>query len=143
MGGGIPLASSSKTKMPEAPSALYFHVGPTELMAGAGLYMMDAPALERFRRAVVDVKRGKELDQIIAKLEKKGYSFTAAETLKKAPKGIDPDHPRIELLKRKGLVVVYPKIPRAKLTSRALLDVLVKPSREVAPLVEWIRFATA
>lgn len=38
---------------------------------------------------------------------------------------------------------MYPPIPRAKLTSRALVEVLVKPSREVAPLVEWIRFATA
>jgi len=143
LGGGIPLASSAKTKMPEAPSALYLHIGASELFAGAGLYMMDPTTLERFRRAVLDDARGRELDRITAKLVKKGCRFTAAETLKKAPKGIDPEHPRVEMLKRKGLVVVYPDLPRAKLTSRALLDEIVKASREAAPLVEWIQYAVA
>ncbi|MBX3188506.1 MAG: DUF2461 domain-containing protein [Labilithrix sp.] len=142
IGGGIPLAAG-KAKMPEMPSALYMHVGADELFAGAGLYMMDPKALARFRAAVVDEKRAKELDAISTKLVRKGYRFTAAETLKKAPKGVDPEHPRVELLKRKGLVVVYPAIPRKNLTSRALLDVVVKASKEAAPLVEWIRFATA
>ena len=48
-----------------------------------------------------------------------------------------------ELLKKKGLVVVYPDFPRGKLASRALLDWVVKRSREAAPLVEWLAFATA
>lgn len=40
IGGGVPLASSGKTRMPDVPSALYFHVGAKELIAGAGLYMI-------------------------------------------------------------------------------------------------------
>ena len=59
------------------------------------------------------------------------------------PKGIDPDHPRVDLLKRQGLVVMFPDIPRGDLTKSSLVDRLAKHARECAPVVEWIAFATA
>jgi uncharacterized protein (TIGR02453 family) len=142
IGGGVPL-TTGKAKMPELPSALYFHVGAKECFAGAGLYMMDPPRLERFRKAILDDKRGKALDDMCKKLAKKGYGFVAAETLKKPPKGVDPDHPRVEMLKRKGLVVSFPDVPRSELTKRSLLDRLVEGSRACAPVVEWLTYATA
>jgi uncharacterized protein (DUF2461 family) len=75
-------------------------------------------------------------------LEKKGHRMTAAATLKRTPKGVPPEHPLAPLLSMKGLVTVYPEFPRAKLTSRAFLDWVVKASRDAAPLVEWLAFAT-
>ena len=145
IGGGVPLSGKKKkqSRMPELPSALYFHVSAKECFAGAGLYMMDPQTLERFRRAVLDDKRGKVLDAMCKKLAKKGYGFVAAETLKKPPKGVDPEHPRVEMLKRKGLVVSFPEVQRNALTSRSLLDRLVKAARECAPVVGWLADATA
>jgi uncharacterized protein (TIGR02453 family) len=143
MGGGVPLARAQGSKMPEAPSALYFHVSPKECFGGAGMYMMDPQTLERFRKAVLDDKRGRELAAMTTKLAKKGYRLASAETLKKPPKGIDPEHPRVELLKRKGLVVMFPDLPRGELTKAKLVDRLAKHARECAGVVEWIAFATA
>lgn len=142
MGGGLPLAAG-KAKMPEQPSVLYFHVSPKECFAGAGLYMMDPARLERFRKAVLDEKKGKELDAITKKLVKKGYAIASAETLVKPPKGVDPAHPRAELLKRKGLVMMFPEIPRSELTKRSLVGRLLKGAKECAPVVEWIARTTA
>jgi uncharacterized protein (TIGR02453 family) len=142
IGGGVPIAQPKKKKMPEAPSALYFHVSTKDCFAGAGLYMMDPPTLEKFRKALLDEKRGKELMTLTNKLAKKGYTFVAAETLKKPPKGVEPDHPRVELLKKKGLVVMFPKFPRTELAKSALVDRLAKAAKECAPVVTWLASAT-
>lgn len=137
MGGGV-LLGASRGKMPEQPSVLYFHVSPKECFAGAGLYVMDGPRLERFRKAILDDKKGKELETLTKKLEKKGYRLASKDTLVKPPKGVDPEHPRAQLLKRKGLVLVFPEVPRSELTKRSLVDRLVKSSKECAPVVDWI-----
>jgi uncharacterized protein (TIGR02453 family) len=137
------LAIVRKGKAPEVPMALYLHVGVGQRFAAAGHYMMDAPSLARFRAAVVDKDRGKELDRIVARLRKSRFTTGAHETLKRVPKGFDADHPRAELLKMKGLVVTFPTIPRGVLTARKLLPWLVGMGKQAAPLVEWLVFATA
>ena len=40
------------------------------------------------------------MSSILAKLAKKGYTSESHESLKRVPKGFDPEHPRAELLKR-------------------------------------------
>ncbi len=140
--GGLPLAVGGGGMM-DAPSALYVHLGVDDgCVAGAGSYHLDGPKLERFRRAVLDEERGEEIGALVHSLEKKGYRLAAAETLKKTPKGVAPDHPRAALLRMKGLVVMFPEMPRAKLASRTLLDWTVKAARAAAPLVEWLAFST-
>jgi uncharacterized protein (TIGR02453 family) len=141
IGGSVPL--KGKGSMGEVPSAFYFHVSPTECFAGAGLYVMDPQKLAKFRAAILDDASGAELAKKVKALEKKGIRFSAAETLKKAPKGVAPDHPRIDLLLRKGLVAGLDGVPRDKLSSRSLLDICVKGAREMAPIVRWLAFATA
>ena len=42
----------------------------------------------------------------------------------------------------KGLVVMFPEMPRAKLASRAILDWTVKTAKIAAPLVDWLAFST-
>ena len=108
IGGYLPMKRSGKAA--GAPAAIYVHVGP-EPFAAAGHYMMEGEDLARYRAAVLDDKRGKELVKIIAKLEKKGFSVEARESLVRVPKGIDPEHPRANLLKNKGLVATFPKMP--------------------------------
>jgi uncharacterized protein (DUF2461 family) len=105
--------------------------------------VMDGPDLARYRAAVADDARGKELVKIIAKLAKKGLAIASHGELKRVPKGFDPEHPRADLLKYQGLVATLPKFPKGILASRKLVDWLVKGSKDVAPLVEWLVFATA
>jgi uncharacterized protein (TIGR02453 family) len=143
--GGVPLKISGKGGsggMMDAPSALYVHFSIDEgCFAGAGSYHVEGPKLEHLRRALLDETRGGELSKIAGALKKKGFTFAAAETLKKPPKGTPPDHPRADFLKMKGLVVMFPDMPQAELASRAILDWTVKTAKVAAPLVEWLAFS--
>ncbi|MFO0549571.1 MAG: DUF2461 domain-containing protein [Polyangiaceae bacterium] len=126
----------------ETPAVVYVHLGLDEgkrsVMAGAGIYMMMGAALESFREALLDDEQGAELASLVRKLGKAGFTFESGETLKNAPRGVAPDHPRVELLKRKGLVAMYPGLDEKLIRSRELVEVLVARSIEVAPLVRWL-----
>ena len=142
IGGFLPLARSGK-KVTDLPMALYFHVGATETFAAAGHYMMEAESLAGFRAAIADDRKGKELEKILKALGKKNFSPGSHESLKRVPKGFDPDHPRADLLKRKGLIVTFPPLPKGILTTRKLPAWLAACCKTTAPLVEWLLFATA
>jgi len=73
------------------------------LIAGSGYYHMANDQLERFREAVDDEHRGAEVAALCTAMEKKGYSLSAMDELKTAPRGYAKDHPRIAILRRKGL----------------------------------------
>jgi uncharacterized protein (TIGR02453 family) len=140
IGGYVPTRRAGKGH--EVPIALYLHVGLPESFAAAGHHMMDGPALERFRAAVAD-ERGVELEKILTRLKKKGFSVDSHDTYKKVPKGYDAAHPRAEHLKRKGLTVGFPKMPKGLLADPKLAPWLVGHVKAAAPLVEWLVFATA
>jgi len=142
IGGYIPLKRGGK-KSTDLPMALYFHVGATERFAAAGQYMMEPESLGRFRRAVADETRGKELTKILATLEKKGFPADSHERFKRVPKGFDPGHPHAEMLKRKGLVVRFPALLPERLATPGLVKPLADACKTAAPLVEWLAFATA
>ena len=127
---------------PSAAAALYVHAGAGEVFGAAGQYMMDAPQLAGFREAVLDDRRGTEVAAILRKLTRAGFAVGSHETLQRVPRGLDPEHPRAELLKRKGLIVSFPAPPRETLVSRAFLEWVVKHAQRAVPLVEWLADVT-
>jgi uncharacterized protein (TIGR02453 family) len=140
LGGLIP--TRRQGKVTEVPMALYFHVGEPKSFAAAGHYMMSTEQLGKFRAAVADDARGRELDKLLASLKKKGFSPASHDHYQRVPKGYDPAHPRAEHLKRKGLTVGFPALPAGILASKKLLPWLVKHVKTAAPLVEWLVLAT-
>jgi uncharacterized protein (TIGR02453 family) len=142
IGGFIPLERAG-ARSTDVPMALYFHVGATETFGAAGHYMMDPSSLQRFRAAVADDKRGRALEKILGGLTRKGFTADSHESLKRVPKDYPAEHPRAELLKRKGLVVSFPKVPKGLLASPKLTRWLADGCKTAAPLVEWLVFATA
>ena len=60
--------------------------------------------LNRYRQAVADDKTGEELDRIISAIERQEIAVHGRDTLKTAPRGYPADHPRVELLRYKGVV---------------------------------------
>jgi len=127
---------------PGGAAALYVHVAADELFVCAGQYMMDGEQLKRFRAAVVDAKRGKQLGTLLATLTRAGFGVDSHEQLQRVPRGFDPEHPHADLLRRKGLIVAFPAPERALLTSRKLVDWLVTHSKPTVPLVEWLAAVT-
>ncbi len=71
---------------------------------GPGYYMMASDQLDRFRHAIDDDRTGKELEKLVKALEKSKIEVSGHDTLKTAPKGYSKDHPRIDLLRQKGLI---------------------------------------
>ena len=128
---------------PSAAAALYFHVAADELFVAAGQYMMDGTQLASFRRAIVDDGQGGALQQLLRKLTRAGFGVGSHDTLQRVPRGFDPDHPRADLLKRKGLIVTFPALPRRLLVSRKLVDWLTVHAKRTVPLVEWLAAVTA
>lgn len=88
----------------EGGAGFYVQLSASGLMAGTGYYAMAKDQLERFRTAVAADGTGSEIATIVARLPHR-YSVGAISELKSAPRGVAKDHPRIELLRRKGLMV--------------------------------------
>ena len=108
------------------------------LAAGCGYYVMMPDQLERYRRAVADDGTGAELESLVAELRRAGADVTARESLRTAPKGYPKDHPRIGLLRHKGLIVwrewpVAAWMGTAKAKQR-VVDLLVG----ARPLTAWL-----
>jgi len=142
IGGYLALAGTGGAG-PSATAALYFHVAADELFAASGQYMMDGEQLRRFRAAVVDGKRGKQLATLVAKLARAGFTVGSYEQLQRVPRGFDPEHPQADLLRRKGLIVSFPAPSRSLLVSRKLVDWLASQAKPTVPLVEWLAETTS
>jgi uncharacterized protein (TIGR02453 family) len=122
----------------EEGSVYYVQLSATGLFAGSGQYHMAADQLERFRAAVDDERTGQELDAIVAGLEKARYDVAAHGELKTAPRGYRKDHPRIALLRRKGLIAAQ-SWPVAKWLHTAQAKARVEASwREAGALNAWL-----
>lgn len=122
----------------EGGATCYVQVSADGLMLGAGMYHLASDQLTRFRDAVADDRRGGALARICDDLVAGGYELMAAESLKSAPRGWDKDHPRIELARRKGLVMAR-SLPRAKWMSTAkAFDRIVGAWRDGAALNAWL-----
>lgn len=139
--GVVPVRLGEGT-VTETAAALYLHIGATERVTGGGLYHLDGPKLAKYRAALLDDEKGKQLTRLTKGLEKKGATIRAAESLKKTPRGIDPDHPRAELAKLKGLVGMFEDVPAKSLGGRTLVEWLVTRGKLLAPLVRWIAWET-
>jgi len=74
------------------------------LYVGSGYYAMQSDQLERFRTALRGDATGAEVEGLVRATKKRGLEPGAISELKTAPRGVPKDHPRIELLRRKGLM---------------------------------------
>ncbi len=108
------------------------------LSVGGGLYMPEAATLRRFRERVDAEESGAELVAIVADLHSAGYQTMAHDVLKSAPRGYPKDHPRIELLRHKGIAMMRSWPVGAWLGTRAAKDRVVTALRAAAPLNAWL-----
>ena len=96
--------SPYKTNIAATIGRRYVQLSANGLAAGAGMWEMAPDQLERYREGVDDERTGAELERIVATIRSTGVEATGHGVLKTAPKGYPKDHPRIELLRYKGIV---------------------------------------
>ena len=121
----------------EGGAAYYVQISAEGLYAGSGYYMLASDQLHRFRDAVVDTRTGPKLAAAVDALRKKKYEVAAREALKRAPRGIDPDHPRAELLRMKGMHAGKNFGAPRWIHTAGALDRIVNTWRDAAPMNNW------
>jgi uncharacterized protein (TIGR02453 family) len=116
----------------------YISLSADGLGAGTGMYMMAPDQLDRYRRAVTDDGTGTELVKLVNAASKKGIEVTAHESLKTAPKGYPRDHPRVDLLRQKGLITWKQWPVGAWLGTAQVKTRLVEFFRASRPITGWL-----
>jgi uncharacterized protein (TIGR02453 family) len=109
------------------------------LGAGSGMWEMAPDQLERYRQAVSEDRSGKSLEGIVAKARAAGLEAVGHGVLKTAPKGYPKDHPRIELLRYKGLVMWKEWPAGSWLGTRRAKDRVIQFLRVSKPINTWLR----
>ena len=82
----------------------YIQLSARGLAAGAGMYAMAPDQVDRYRQAVADDAAGGELTSVISALAAQEIAVHGQDPLKTAPRGYPADHPRVDLLRNKGLI---------------------------------------
>jgi uncharacterized protein (TIGR02453 family) len=119
-------------------AAYYVQISSDGLYVGSGYYHLASDQLDRYRTAVTDPKHGPKLAAAVAALRKNRYEVAARESLQRAPRGFPPDHPRVELLRMKGMHIGRTfGAPAWVHTSRAL-DRIVTAWRDAATVNRWL-----
>jgi uncharacterized protein (TIGR02453 family) len=113
----------------------YFHVEPRSVFLGAGLWRPEASVLAKIRAAIVaDPKAFQKA--LAAKAFSEGFTLEG-ESLKKAPKGFDPDHSMVDHLRRKDHIAVLHLEP-ADVTRPDLADFVADRFASTKPFMAFL-----
>ena len=117
---------------------LYLHLQPGSVFAGIGIWRPNSATVGKIREAIVaNPGRWSRIvdDESFASV----YSLDS-ESLKRAPRGIDPEHPLIEHLKLKSFVAVT-NFTEGEACEPDFIDVYAGACRAAAPFAEFITTA--
>jgi len=113
---------------------LYVQLSARGMYVGTGYYRVESDQLERFRAAVADDETGPVLESALAKAK----LDVAGASLKTAPRGYPRDHPRIELLRRKQLIVGKSLAGDGGIARDPALELARRVRKASAPVGAWL-----
>jgi uncharacterized protein (TIGR02453 family) len=116
----------------------YIQLSARGLAAGDGMYGMDPGQLDRYRQAVANDIPGGELERLVTAIRQQEISVEGRDELKTAPRGYPADHPRIGLLRCKGLVAWKEWPVEPWLETAAARDQVAGFLRTARPLSDWL-----
>ena len=117
---GAHISSAAKKSEIHSRAGYYIHIEPGGSMLAGGAYVPQGPWIKAIRQEIS--YNADELKKILNNTEFKNYfGEMEGEKLKRAPKGYEPDHPEIELLKFKSFLAVN-KCTDQQATSIDFLD---------------------
>ena len=117
----------------------YLHIQPGQSMLAGGVYMPPPDILKKIRQEI-DYNPEPLLAYLASPGFRKYFGSFEGERLKKAPKGYDPEHPNIELLKLKYYTVVH-RIEDKIVLGKDFLSYILKVFEAMKPLNNYIRTA--
>lgn len=128
-----------KGKKIHAPG-MYIHCEPDEIFFGGGIYMPEKDALLAIRKEINEF--GDDVQAILAKPEFVAYYGDVERelTLKKAPKGFDPAHKHVELLKLTSFVATRAFTDK-EATSKTFIAELRRGAEILKPFLDMLEYA--
>jgi uncharacterized protein (TIGR02453 family) len=115
--------------------AFYLHLEPGNVFVGAGSWHPGREALEGIRTAIAD-----DPDRWMEVLEDGRFSKRhklVGESLKRPPRGFDPEHRLIDELKRKDYISIE-NFSQTKACSASFIDMVAESFEVTAPLVKFL-----
>ena len=113
----------------------YLHLEPGEVFLGAGIWHPDTKSATAIRQAIVDRPAA-------WKKAAHATAFTKAfrlssESLVRAPRGFDPEHPLVDDLRRKDFIAIR-QLDEKSATSARFGDTFLSACRDAGPLVRFL-----
>jgi uncharacterized protein (TIGR02453 family) len=122
----------------EGGAGYYVQFSNVGMVAGSGYYQMATDQLERYRAALDGDAVGGEVAAIAASLGATGFNIVAINSLKTAPRGYPKDHPRIDLLRLKGLVAIREWKPAKWMHTKAVVGRVRETWEAAAEMNAWL-----
>jgi uncharacterized protein (TIGR02453 family) len=117
--------------------AYYVQADADGVMVAAGYFRMAPDQVARYRVAVDEERRGEQLRDRLAALTGAGLTV-GGEQLATRPRGVPADHPRLELLRHKGIYAWLRWPGETRLLSPELTGQVAAQWRLLTPLMEWL-----
>lgn len=129
-------AAFSHRTLPKNESAgLYFHLSPTELWIGGGLYAPQTPQLTQIRQHIVSNLRG--FRSLAESPAIRRLGGVRGEQLQRVPRGFPKDHEAADYLRLKQYLV-GDQLDAAKALSPRFYGTLLRRFETIAPFVQFI-----
>lgn len=113
----------------------YVHLAPGDCFFGAGIWRPPTASANAIRQRIVDEPRA-WTKATRAKKFAEVLEFSG-DSLKRPPRGFDPDHELIDDLKRKDFIAIAP-LTQAKVTRGDFMDLVIDHCRRAAPLMKFV-----
>jgi len=113
----------------------YLHLEPDGVFGGVGIWHPDTKTLNRIRDAIV--QQPDRWQRIISNDAFRAAFTMEGDSLKRAPKGYDPEHPLVEDLKRKDFIAVT-SLSEDKTYAPNFVDHFAATCRKATPFMEFL-----
>ncbi len=113
----------------------YLHLEPSRCFAACGMWRPGGPALRKVREALVDDPAAWK--QVTGDERFRRTFALSGDSLVRAPRGFDPNHPLLDDLKRKDFIATAP-LSDAAVTADGFLDDFATLCRAATPFQRWL-----
>ena len=128
--------SPYKTNVAAVVGRLYIHLDARDFFVATGAHMPSSPWLTRYREAVAG-PGGADFARTVEQLRAAGLNV-GGNSLKTAPRGYPPDHPRIELLRWREVGTGRSFGLEPWIATPAVKDRILEAWEAMRPLSDWL-----
>lgn len=121
-------------------AGFYFHFEPGACMVAGGLWMPPRSSLSRIRDAIAESPTAIDRIEKTATFKRRFGGLDAEPTLKRVPRGYDPEHAAARWLKLQSFTAHAPLEDRV-VGSKRLPDHLARDYERLVPLIRWLNTA--